>query len=106
MYTTTDRRVKPRIKCDYPAIIEGTDANGAKYTDHARLANLSASGLYMVANNFLENGTKLSVIILLSSSSADAEAPKLVTKGTVIRTEPQVNGMYGVAVKFYKYRFM
>ncbi len=29
------------IKCDYPAIIECTDANGAKHTDHAKLVNLT-----------------------------------------------------------------
>jgi hypothetical protein len=106
MYTTSDRRVKPRINCDYPAIIEGIDANGTKYTDHAKLANLSASGLYMLVNNKVDNGTKLSVTIFLSYSSSDDEVPKLSTNGTVVRTEPQINGMYGVAVKFYKYRFM
>jgi hypothetical protein len=106
MYTTPDRRVKPRIKCDYPAIIEGMDATGKKYTDHAKLDNLSASGLYMLANNYVENGSKLSVTVLLSYSSVDEEPPKLSTNGIVIRTEPQTNGTFGIAVKFYKYRFM
>lgn len=106
MYKTTDRRVKPRIKCDYPAIIEGTNANGTKYIDNGKLDNLSASGLYMLANNNVQNGSKLSVTILLSNSSIDDEVPKLSTNGIVIRTEPQTNGMFGIAVKFYKYRFM
>jgi hypothetical protein len=106
MYTTPDRRMKPRIKCDYPAIIRGIDVTGTKYLNHAKLDNLSASGLYMLANNYVENGSKLSVTILLSNSSVDDEAPKLSTNGIVVRTEPQTNGLFGIAVKFTKYRFM
>ena len=106
MYTTTDRRVKPRINCDYPAIIECTDTNGVKYIDHAKLANLSASGLYMLANNHLEKGSKLSVIVNLSNSLTDTDVPKLATNGIVVRTEPQTDGRCGIAIKFWQYRFL
>jgi hypothetical protein len=106
MYITPDRRIKSRIECDYPAIIEGIDEDGAKYTDHAMLANLSASGLFMLANRYVENGAKLSVTILLSSSNANDDTPKLATSGFVVRTEPKANGICGVAIKFTHYRFM
>ena len=106
MYTTQDRRVKPRINCDYPAIIEGYEGDGTKYNDHAKLANLSASGLFMLANHSVNNGTKLSVTVLLSNTFSDLDAPKLSTNGVVVRTEPQNNGTCGIAIKFTNYRFL
>jgi hypothetical protein len=106
MYTTLDRRVKPRIECDYPAIVEGYDADGTKFNDQAKLANLSASGLFLLANRFIENGSKLTVTVLLSNSMIDKEVPKLATNGIVVRTEPKMNGTCGVAVKFSNYRFL
>ena len=105
MYTTPDRRVKPRVECDYPAVIEGTDTQGNKYEDHAKLANLSASGLYMWVNRNIEPGTKLSVIVLFSTMAVNTDTPKLATSGIVVRTEPQNDGSCGVAVKFANYRF-
>jgi hypothetical protein len=106
MYTTPDRRVKPRIECDYPAIVEGYEADGSKYNEQARLANLSASGLFMVADRFIENGSKLTVTVLLSNPSEDDEVPKLSTNGIVVRTEEKMDGKCGVAVKFSNYRFL
>jgi PilZ domain len=106
MYITPDRRIKPRIDCDYPAIIEGHDEEGGKYSNHATLVNLSASGLFMVAKRNIENGSKISVTVLLSSVFDVEEAPKLVTNGLVVRTEPKSNGKCGIAVKFNHYHFL
>ncbi len=106
MYTTPDRRIKPRIECDYPAIIEGVDDDGTKYNDNAKLANLSASGLFMLAGRPIENGTKLSVTVLLSNSIENGDAPRLATSGTVVRIEPKPNGNFGIAIKFSHYRFL
>lgn len=106
MYITPDRRLKPRIECDYQAVIEGLDDDGEKYNVQAKLANLSASGLFMLANRYIESGSKLSVTVLLSTSFDDDDAPKLATNGIVVRTEPKANGTCGVAVKFSHYRFL
>ncbi len=106
MYITPDRRIKPRIECDYPAIVEGIDNQGVKYSEHARLANLSASGLFMLANRSVTNGTKLSVIVLLTSTYDDENAPRLATSGVVVRTELKPDGKCGVAIKFSHYRFL
>jgi hypothetical protein len=106
MYLTPDRRVKPRIDCDYPAIVVGLDVDGTKFNDQAKLANLSASGLFMLTHRYVENGSKLSVTILLSNSSIDIDAPKLATNGIVVRTEPKLDGTCGIAIKFSQYRFL
>jgi hypothetical protein len=106
MESTPDRRIKPRVICDYPAIIKGYDGYGNKYKENAKLANLSASGLYMKANRTIENGSILSVTILLTSTLIEKDTPKIATNGIVVRIEPQVDGTCGVAVKFNHYRFL
>ncbi len=107
MYTTPDRRIKPRIVCDYPAVVVGVNDRGEKYKDDATLANLSGSGLFMWASHCIENGAQLSVTISLTTSQLQAEEiPKLATRGVVVRTEPQPNGTCGVAIKFNHYRFL
>jgi len=106
MNTTSDRRIKPRIICDYPAIIEGYDVDGNKFNEDGKLANLSASGLFMRANCKIENGSKLSVTILLTSPPLDIDTPKIATNGIVVRTEPQIDGTCGIAVKFNNYKFL
>ncbi len=106
MDNTPERRIKPRVVCDYPVIVEGYDVNGKKYNENGTLANLSASGLYMKANRYIEFGSKLSVIVLLTSDFVDKDTPKIATNGIVVRAEPQKDGSCGIAVKFSSYRFM
>src|SRR4030043_988690 len=101
MYTTPDRRSKPRVSCDYPAIIEGIDVYGTKFNDPVNLCNLSATGLYTLANRYVENGSQINVTIHLCNSLINEDAPKLSTRGIVVRTEQQQDGTYGVAVKFH-----
>jgi hypothetical protein len=104
MYNTPDRRGKLRIACDFPAIITGCDPAGRSYNENATLANLSASGLYMMMNRCFENGSKLSVTVLLTKGVVDDEISKLSTRGIVVRTETNADGTYGIAVKFTRYR--
>lgn len=47
MEISSDIRIKPRVVCDYPVVIVGYDGEGNKYNENARLANLSASGVYV-----------------------------------------------------------
>jgi len=62
--------------------------------------------LFMKANRKVDHGTKLSVTILLTTSSIDIDTSKLATNGIVVRTEPQIDGSYGIAIKFNEYRFL
>jgi hypothetical protein len=106
MNISPNRRIKPRVSCDYPAIVEGYDEAGNKYHENAKLANLSASGLYMKANRKIETGSKLTVTILLTIELIDINTPKLATNGSVVRIEPQIDGTCGVAMKFDNYKFL
>ncbi len=106
MIYIVDRRVKPRINCDYPAVIGGYDADGYRYKENARLANLSAGGLYMIINRNIECGCALSIKILLARSLLDGDPPKIMANGVVVWTEHRSDGSYGVAVKFTSYQFI
>ena len=106
MNNTPERRIKPRVICDYPVIIQGNDSDGNKYNENAKLANLSASGLYMKVNRNIKKGSLLSVSVFLTSALIEKDTPRIVTNGIVVRTDPQIDGTYGVAVKFINYRFL
>ncbi len=106
MQTNYEKRSKPRINCDYPACVKGCDVDTAKFKEDSRLTNLSAGGLFMRVNRNIEYGSSVSVIIYLTSTSITTDTPKLSTKGTVVRTEPHVDGSCGVAVQFTNYRFL
>lgn len=106
MNISQDRRIKPRVSCDYPVIIEGYDGAGNKYNENAKLANLSASGLFMKTNRKIENGTTLAVTVILTTEIVENDTPKIATNGIVVRTEPQKDGSCGIAVKFNRYKFL
>jgi len=59
-----------------------------------------------MANCNIENGSKLSVTILLTSTPLDIDTPKIATNGIVVRTEPQIDGTCRIAVKFKNYKFL
>ncbi len=106
MNITPDRRIKPRVTCDYPVLLEGYDAKGNKYSDNGKLANLSASGLFLLTSRCVENGSSLSVVVILTSAFIEKDTPRISTNGIVVRTEPQKDGSCGVAVKFNSYKFI
>jgi hypothetical protein len=106
MYTTSDRRGKPRIDCDCLANVNGINGEGQRYSDEGKLKNLSASGLFMKVNRDIENGSKITITVHLSDLVFDPEAPKLATNGIVVRNESQADGSRGIAVKFQNYRFL
>jgi c-di-GMP-binding flagellar brake protein YcgR len=106
MEKTIEKRNKPRVNCNYPVAVEGVNGNGNKFHEEAKLANLSATGLYMIVNRHLECGNTVSMTIQLADATEDDEAPKISANGIVVRSESRVDGTCGVAVKFKNYRFL
>lgn len=106
MYITKDRRLKPRVDCNYPLVVEGTNGNGKRFQNQAQLVNLSASGLYMAVNRNIVVGTKVTVTIHLVDTTDCPDAPKLAANGIVVRSEAHGSGGFGIAIKFHNYRFI
>ncbi len=101
-----ERRGKPRIICDYAAMVSGFDAQGKKYAEPGRVINLSASGLYVVLNLAIKNGEELSLRVAVPTGVLELGTSKLAIKGIVVRSEPQTDGVFGVAIKLSHYRFL
>ena len=105
MNISQEKQAKPQIACDYPAIVEGTNEDGSRYRKNACLANLSASGLYMIIDRRVEKGAELSITIFLSNEIDNTDTLKIVTRGIVVDSEQIADGSCGIEFKFTAYRF-
>jgi hypothetical protein len=103
---TIERRRKPRIECQYTATVQGRDTQGNKYEDTARLANLSATGLYMWVKHPIELGEKIFVTVRINTGLLKEATPRIATDGIVTRIDPERDGVIGVAIEFQRYRFL
>ena len=107
IYGGPERRSKPRIYEPFCATVQGVDARGKDFELGAQLVNLSVLGLYMNLAQSVEPGTKLGAIIQFSSTPTNGvDAPRVATKGVVLRVELNHSGVYGVALEFTQYRFL
>ena len=100
-----DKRGKPRMKCAYPAMVRGLSLDGKRFEENATVLNLSASGVYVLLNRFIQTGQDLSVKIAFPTGSLEWGSSKLTSNGVVVRTEVLSDGVLGVAVIFQGYRF-
>ena len=101
-----ERRGKARTVCHYPAIVQGHDPLGEKYEETGEVANLSATGLYMILKRSFELGEKIFVTVQLNNSIKKEELSQLATTGIVTRIEPQPDEVCGIAIQFQSYRFL
>lgn len=102
-----DRRVKPRIECNYPAVVRGIDPNRKKHVQEAIACNMSLGGLYLQSEQPAEIGSHLLVVVKLSGEPArSAEALSVAAHGVVVRTEAGRDGTHGMGIKFEHYRFI
>ncbi len=104
--TSTDRRGKPRLRCNYPAIVRGSDPNTARFEEPATLCDLSASGLYLRMRREIERGTKLFVCFRMSTSAPHVQAPTLAIRGVVVRTEARTDGTCGLGIRLLRYHVL
>ncbi len=102
-----ERRGKPRIRALCPAVVRGFDPVQGKVEEEGVLENLSATGLYLLLAHQVPQGSPMFVLFRLAQVFGEQrQAPRIAVHGTVVRTEPQPNGMCGVALKFRHYRFV
>jgi hypothetical protein len=102
-----ERRLKPRVRCSYPASLRGHDSDGLAYESKAVLLNMSASGMYLRLKHAGYPGEMVVVQVRLSTSPLHKEdAPQIYATGQVTRIEPRPDGTYGLAVRLLNYRFL
>lgn len=104
---SVERRSKPRINIPFPATVEGVDKSGKQFKVDTVLDNLSKEGIYLRLVPSVEQGTELSIVFRLSSSTqVEPSTPRVAVQGTVLRIEPKAGGVSGVAVKINPSRFL
>ncbi len=102
-----ERRLKPRISVSFPVVLRGINEEGQKYEECGTLKNISASGLYLCTNKYLQIGDRVFLAIQFSSSRGEDVLKKkfLMALGNVVRVDYLANPNYGVAMKIDHYRF-
>jgi hypothetical protein len=101
-----ERRRQERIHEPLPVVVRAADANGEAFELHIVLDNFSAGGLYLRLERRLEPGTKVFAVARLSTAPPEVPAPRVAIRGVVLRSEPQPDGTFGIAVRFTRHRFL
>ena len=103
----TERRGNLRVEIPFPATALGVDADGEDFQIDAVLDNLSACGLYLRLPLHISAGTKLFMIVCLTSDvTLTATAPRVAFDGVVVRAEQHPTGLCGLAIEFTHHRFI
>jgi hypothetical protein len=84
-----------------------TDAAGRTWKADTVLDNISTGGLYLRLNRRVRVGAHVHVAVRLSAAGAETyPALRLAAEGAVLRTEPQPDNTWGVAVEFSRRRVL
>ncbi len=101
-----ERRAKPRITCNYPAVVRGHDTYGKKFEEDGRVLNLSRGGAYALLRHPIHDGDVLYVQIAFPTGSLHWGTPKMATSAVVVRSDMKVDGVVGIAVQFVSFKFL
>ena len=101
-----ERRRHARLHALFPARVRSVDAGREAFEIHTLLDNFSAGGLYVRLERRLEPGTRFFATVRISTAPAGVPAPHVAIRGVVLRVESYSNGLYGIAVRFTRYRFL
>ncbi len=103
----TERRRKSRIYIPFLVRVRGVNTKGEVFEVHTAVENLSASGLYMALRHNVAPGRPLFVVLTLATYSAvEKPVARIALRSLVQRAEAAANGLYGIAIKFTKSRFL
>jgi hypothetical protein len=100
-----ERRTKPRMDCNYTAIVRGQDSSGKKFEESGRVTNLSSSGAFVLVNRYIENGTILSINLALPTGNLEWGTSKIALTGCVVSGRILPQGVYGIAFEIQQFRF-
>jgi hypothetical protein len=100
-----ERRLKPRINCDCPAIIQSYAADGKKIVEEGRMVNLSRNGMYIILYREFPVGMEIIVRVAIPTGNLSRGTTKLFVHGFVVRGEFRSETIFGIGVKFRRFRF-
>lgn len=98
-----ERRAKPRIRQSFPITVCGTDTAGLAFDLILVLENISSGGLYLRMQPLMKPGDELNVVVQFSNGHQGAAAALL---GRVLRVQPGIDGLNGIALAIQRYEFI
>lgn len=102
-----ERRGKPRITCEFPAIVRGGDGEGPRFQTTGTVENLSASGMFLRVERTVERGARLFIVFRISPGAPDAGAgPIIAVHGRALHSELTEDRQCRVVVRLQHYRFL
>jgi hypothetical protein len=102
----SERRLKPRFTCNYPALIQGHDEKGTLFHAEGRALNLSRNGVKIVLRQQVPFGMELTIKLAFNTTTLKEGTSSLVFQGKVVRCEVHSDSVYNVAIHFQDYRFI
>ena len=98
-----ERRAKPRVAGPFPTSVSGIDKAGEFFELDCVLDNISSTGLYLKTPHQLERGSEVRLIVNFSADPSPAGGA--VIRGVALRSDPQADQRWGLAVAISEYGF-
>lgn len=99
-----ERRAKLRISEPFPTTVTGVDISGEAFQVDCVLDNMSSMGIYLKLPRRLEEGSEVQLLIKLSSAPSVGAGAAI--KGVALRSEPQADESWGLAVAITECAFI
>ena len=107
LYLGIERRRKPRLTGEFPARVQGVDGNGQAFQNDVVADNISSSGIYFRSRIGVGVGTTLFIVVRLPGGASSTDSGPLVAAyAVVVRSEPQANELFGLAVSMKRHKLL
>jgi PilZ domain len=102
-----ERRRKTRHRIPFIVRVRGVDVQGCAFEAHTVIENISAIGLFLQLPRPVAAGSRLLLIVTLSTRPAGGNAAaRIAVRGVVLRAEARRDGLWGLALRFTGHRFL
>jgi hypothetical protein len=96
-----------RLELPFPVLVRAVDVADHAFEEQTVLASLSADSLSLTVGRQIQVGTKVFLVVRLSTEPVDlVPAPRVAVRGIAQRVTAQSSGTYSLAVMFSRYRFL
>lgn len=105
--TQDERRVKPRLACNFPAVIRAHTRDSTLSQIKATVINISASGMYLSTQRHIQRGAIIFLITRFSNfKQGKNTVPVIAAVAEVVRVTTKPNGEYGLGLRIRRFRFL
>jgi hypothetical protein len=106
-YDLIERRSGSWIAMPFRVTLCGVDQAGDRFRIDTVLDNFSAAGLYLRLVRPIEPGATMFVVVRFTiAPAARPAAPGMAARAVVVWAKPQPGGVWGIALKFTRQRFL